>query len=117
MKRVAVIIDDGRVLKSVKDALSHSGFDVTGMTEPSHRELAETFDLILLDVSSQGAGQDFISFFREAWPIGAVPIFLYSNLKEAELQQLAAEAGADGYICQEWGLEDLVRRVKWRLLR
>jgi len=115
MKRIAVIDDSELVLESVKDALQEVGCQVVGMLEPSQREFAEDFDLILLDVNMpHGAGQDFISFFREAWGITA-PILLFSDLDEAVLKKLAAESGADGYICKEWGMEELVRRVKSQL--
>ncbi len=41
-----------------------------------------------------------------------MPIYLYSDVGERELENRARACGADGYIAKQWGIEGLVSTVQ-----
>lgn len=109
-KRIAVIDDSELVLAAVEDALIDAGFEVAPMTEPD-RDALTSADLVLIDVNMpQVYGDEAVGFLKEAWGI-AGPVYLYSGAREDELRERTDAAGADGYICKEWGMARLVEVV------
>lgn len=113
-KRVAVIDDSEIVLELVEDALAQAGFDVIATSEPKQPNLAgeRPVALVIADVNMpEVLGDDLPTFLKEAWGISA-PTLLFSDIPEHELARRARAAGADGYICKSWGIDELVRRVQ-----
>lgn len=95
-------------------ALRRAGFETAGaLTVAQLREQLEAapVDLILMDVRMpEQFGSDAAAKLRKDGV--SAPIYLYSNLDDAELSHLAKAAGADGYISKYAGLEHLVRRLR-----
>ena len=111
--RIVVIDDSPMILRTAKLALEKAGFAVTTLDNPSAFEIVRKAnpDLILLDINMPELfGDDVVDFFRQEWQINA-PIYLCSDIPEEELRQRTLAAGASGYICKGWGLEELVARV------
>lgn len=109
-KRIAVIDDSELVLAAVEDALLDAGFEVAAMTEPD-RDALTAADMVLIDVNMpQVYGDEAVGFLKEAWGI-AGPVFLFSGASEDELRERTNAAGADGYVCKDWGMERLVAVV------
>lgn len=117
MKSV-VIFDDSRTVRMfVQMALGQAGMTVQAYEELSQWEADEKGepDLVLLDVNMQGfLGTDLLAHIRKNWP-GQPLIYLYSDMKEEELSELADTRGADGYICKAWGYQGLVKAVEQAL--
>ena len=114
MKRILVVDDSPIVLEACKIALEEAGFSVLCVQTPSFslQDAMERPDLALIDVMLPGAmaGDDLARFMKQV--SAEIPVLLFSDLDEAELRERAAAAGAQGYICKDWGMEELVRRVK-----
>jgi DNA-binding response OmpR family regulator len=114
MKRIAIIDDSKEMLDMVSRALSNAGFQVLPLLEPNRPALTDQGppDLVLLDINMpQAFGDDIVTLLKDVWEIEA-PVYLHSQIDEEELRQRAQEAGADGYISKNWGIETLVSRVQ-----
>jgi DNA-binding response OmpR family regulator len=116
VRKTILILDDSvLVLEATTTALEHAGFDVTSAAELRgfERRLATTKpDLILLDVRMPEAfGDDVGAVLRQMRKL-AVPIWLFSDLDEAELARRAKDAGLDGYISKRAGIPALIERVQ-----
>ncbi len=109
-KRIVVIDDSPIVLAMVEAELTDAGYEVVCLLEP---QLIEgPVDLVLLDIQMpQVFGDDAARWFREIQGVEA-PIYLVSNIDEDELAERSANAGVEGYICKDWGIEKLVEIVK-----
>ena len=114
MKHIMIIDDSEMVLKAASRALELAGFVVSTTTDPSEFEPGAGIkpDLLLVDINMpQFFGHDVVGYFKAEWPID-FPVFMYSDIAEAELDKLAKECGADGYISKGWGLERLISSVQ-----
>ncbi len=113
-KRILIFDDSPLVLAVTQAALEREGYavDVAGDLETfEQRRAALSPDLILVDVQMPEAfGDDVATTLKGARGV-RVPIFLVSNLEEAELRRRATEAEADGWISKRAGVRELVRRV------
>jgi DNA-binding response OmpR family regulator len=110
-----VIFDDSEVVLDVTGRyLRGAGFRVvTALTlaEFERARPAEA-DLILVDVQMPELfGDDIGMVLRRVRRVKA-PIFLFSTLPEAELAARAEEAGLDGYISKDAGLDAMLARVR-----
>lgn len=116
LKRIAVINDNELARRSVEQALTAAGFEVLAMGEPQ-REALEQADFVLIDLHlPQVFGDEAVGFLKQVWNVRG-PVYLYSRTPEEELRQLAADAGADGYVCKAWGLGRLVQIVSAAVAR
>jgi two-component system, OmpR family, alkaline phosphatase synthesis response regulator PhoP len=115
-RKTILIMDDSDILLELaKHALETAGFRVFAARNlgelESHGDAA-SFDLILMDMQMPEAfGDDVATVLRHARNVTA-PIYLFSSLPEAELDQRAREAGLDGFISKSAGLDALVERVR-----
>ena len=112
-KRVLVIDDSPLILAAAKQALAAAGYDVA--TRDSVDEIgalgAEGFDLILMDVQMPELyGDDVAAVLRNERGV-KTPIYLFSTLADDELRERARDAGVDGFISKDAGLDHLVAEV------
>ena len=119
MKRVLLFDDSELTLRVARAALEAAGFEVLAVADGNHLAagIRQHPDLILLDVHMPELfGDDLVEFLREEWGVRA-PIHLFSSLDENGLSERAREAGADGWISKNRGVDALVDRVTELLAR
>ena len=113
--KILVLDDSALILSLVCAALEEAGFAALAAVDLDAVEahlLRGQPDLVLLDVQMPGAaGDDVGKVLRGVCQLEA-PILLLSGLPESELARRARDAGLDGYICKDAGLEHLVARVR-----
>jgi CheY-like chemotaxis protein len=114
MKRILIVDDSPIVLAAAQHVLVEAGFEVetrSGVDELGEKGAAG-FDLILMDVQMpQLFGDDIANVLRNERAI-TTPIYLFSTLPAAELDERAKEARVDGYITKELGMANLVPAVR-----
>ncbi len=78
-----------------------------------HQRLDEcSYDLVLLDVETPELfGDDVGSVLKGSRGLD-IPIYLYSSLDAGKLEERAKEAGLDGFICKDVGLQGLIDKVQ-----
>ena len=112
-KRILLVDDSALIRQSAAMALDAAGYHVT--TRSAFDELIEHghdgYDLILMDVQMPELYGDDVAFTLRGERGVTTPIYLFSSVDEAELADLAADAGVDGYIPKAIGLDELVARV------
>jgi two-component system response regulator DesR len=113
-KRILIVDDSPIILAASQHALAEAGFEVetrSGVDELGDKG-AEGFDLILMDVQMPELYGDDIAAVLKLERSVRTPIYLFSTLSDAELQERATEARVDGYISKNAGVEHLVDRVR-----
>jgi DNA-binding response OmpR family regulator len=112
-KRILLVDDSALIRESAARALVAAGYQVT--VRAAFDELIEHgfdgFDLILMDVQMPELYGDDVAFTLRGQRGVMTPIYLFSSIDEAELAQLALDAGIDGYISKNTGLDHLVARL------
>jgi DNA-binding response OmpR family regulator len=112
-KRILLVDDSALIRESAAQALEAAGFAVT--VRAAFDELLEHgldgFDLFLMDVHMPELYGDDVAFTLRGERGVVTPIYLFSSVDEAELARLAADAGIDGYISKNAGLDAMVARV------
>ena len=115
---VLVMDDDLDNLNLIESLLRSSGLDVVAASEWSEVSRAlfrgeSRLDGALIDVMMPALrGDRLVGILRRYLPVGA-PILLYSALPQEQLEVLARESGADGFLQKGMvsGL-DMVREVR-----
>lgn len=98
-----VLVDDSVVaLEWAKEALGRLGFDVVtynaSLGIQSFVRKVEP-DIVLLDVNMPALNGDLVCrMLKQSLQTRDVKVMLYSSIPEDELDELATNAGADGYI-------------------
>ncbi len=111
-KRVLLMDDSELFLDLIGEALGRAGFAVTVA-----RDLGElgdhpaAADLVLLDVQMPEAYGDDLGMVLRHVRGTAAAIYLLSSLDGDELARRASEAGLDGYISKQVGVDAVVARV------
>jgi CheY-like chemotaxis protein/HPt (histidine-containing phosphotransfer) domain-containing protein len=111
-----LIIDDSPInTEALSDVLEDAGFE-TRCTHDGEAALVEVGrfepDIVLADVQMPGLPLEALcQRLRQAAGARAIRILLVSGVGESELADLAAAAGADGFVPKDHGLEAVVTRV------
>src|SRR5688500_18503171 len=110
-----LIVDDSMlVLEILRQALEAQGVVVdtaSTLDELERRRTTAAPDVIVLDVQMPEAfGDDVASTLRAAYGVVA-PILLMSTLDATELERRATDAGVDGWISKEKGIEGVTERI------
>ncbi|MDO4667772.1 MAG: response regulator transcription factor [Streptococcus sp.] len=114
--KILVIDDDASILRLIKNALEHSGFEVTILQEIDNVDLCffNGFDLILLDIMMPIDGLEICQSIREQID---VPI-IFVTAKQLDEDLLSGiKVGADDYIKKPFSIVELVARVKMHIRR
>jgi CheY-like chemotaxis protein len=114
--RKILIIDDSEItLAMEKSVLEARGYDVqAASTLVEFEKLLKAFrpDLILTDIHMPEAkGTDICRTLKNEYGTQDIPIVLFSSLDDEELEKLAAQVGADGFLSKANGLDALGEKV------
>ena len=115
-KRRILLIDDSEItLQMEKAVLEQRGYEVEATTTLVEFErLLKDFkpDLILTDIHMPEArGTDICRTLKNEYQTQDIPIVLFSSLNDEELEKLAGQVGADGFLSKSHGLEALGEKV------
>lgn len=114
-KRILLIDDSVITLQMEKAVLEERGYEVRAASTlmEFERTLMEWRpDLILTDIHMPEAkGTDICRTLKGEYGTQDIPIVLFSSLNDEELERLAEEVGADGYLSKAHGLDALGEKV------
>jgi CheY-like chemotaxis protein len=114
-KRILLIDDSVITLEMEKAVLEAKGYEVraasTLMEFEQHLKEWRP-DLILTDIHMPEAkGTDICRTLKGEYNTQDIPIVLFSSLNDGELEKLAEQVGADGYLSKAHGLDALGEKV------
>lgn len=114
--RKILLIDDSVItLELEKSALEARGYEVQAASTLVDFELILKSwkpDLILTDIHMPEAkGTDICRTLKNEYHTQDVPIVLFSSLNDEELEHLAEQVGADGFLSKVHGLDALGEKV------
>ena len=111
-KKKILLLDDSPIaLELARAALAERGYEVAlaanliefqAALDAFQPEIILT-DLVMPDVS----GKDIVRVLKQDFHTERIPIVLFSSKGDAELAEIAEQAGADGYLSKSRGLERL----------
>lgn len=115
--RKVLLIDDSEIsLHFATQVLVRAGYDVKTSTEVVEFQTALGDwrpDLILTDVSMPGmSGVELCRLLKSSYETAHVPVLLFSALSNEELEVLARECEADGYLSKVNGLDRLPQELE-----
>lgn len=115
-RRKILIIDDSEItLAMEKSVLEARGYEVqAAATLQEFEKLLKAFrpHLILTDIHMPEAkGTDICRTLKNEYGTQDIPIVLFSSLNDEELEKLAEQVGADGFLSKANGLEALGEKV------
>lgn len=115
-RRKILIIDDSEItLAMEKSVLEARGYEVqAAATLQEFEKLLKAFrpHLILTDIHMPEAkGTDICRTLKNEYGTQDIPIVLFSSLNDDELEKLAEQVGADGFLSKANGLEALGEKV------
>jgi DNA-binding response OmpR family regulator len=121
MAKHIVIIDDCRVTLAVlTDMLEAAGFRVSTAEDSVYSNHliynSSPPDMILLDVMlPHMAGDKKAKLLKSRDKSRGIPVLLISSKDEAELAQMVAKAGADGFLHKPFSADKLINTVQTHL--
>ncbi len=115
-QRKILLIDDSEVaLHFASRVLDRAGFDVrtTQEVHDLHSVLGGWRpDVILTDVDMPGVtGPELCRMLKSSYETAHVPVVLFSAMSNEQLDVLARECDADGFLSKEGGLERLPQEL------
>lgn len=120
MKHILVIDDDPVVLAMAQDWLEDAGYRVSVAKDAIYSNDViygnDPPELILMDVMMPlMSGDKKVRALKRRDRSSSIPVLLISGKEENELQRLASEVGADGYLAKPFNAERLVGMVRFHL--
>lgn len=117
-----MVVDDSEIVLAVaKKQLTNAGFDVITRSVPTGTHMAilhDRPDLVLTDLSMpMMSGVEIVRAVREHPSLTHTAIYIHSARPAEELQRLADEIGADGYILKQATPGEFVLSVRRALSR
>jgi CheY-like chemotaxis protein len=111
-KKKILLLDDSTITLELERAvLEERGYEVaTAATLLEFQAELDRFqpeiiltDLLMPDIS----GKDIVRVLKQDFHTERIPIVLFSSRPDAELAEIAEQAGADGYLSKSHGIEKL----------
>lgn len=113
-KQVVIIDDDEAILEVIKIILEDKGYDVKTVLQSTQAEKEILFslpDIIFVDYWMTGLnGKHLITLLKKNPKTKDIPIIMISANHEVE--QIAKEVQADGFLAKPFDIEDLIEIVK-----
>jgi CheY-like chemotaxis protein len=113
-RRLLLVDDSATICAALSAQLRDRGYPVRAARNLAQAtELLASFapEIVVTDVHMPEVEGDELCRRIKAGMTHVVPVVLYSILPEPELRELAHAAGADAYVCKEFGVEALVKRM------
>ncbi len=113
--RVLLMDDSVLVLQMTRELLEHDGFEVRtaeslGQFNAILRAWSPT--IVVTDVNMPGlSGAELCKWIKARIETHSVPVILFSDLPDSELERLAHESGADGFLSKSAGRAQLSRNL------
>jgi CheY-like chemotaxis protein len=110
-KRILLLDDSTITLEMEKAVLEERGYGVAiasnllefqSQLDQFQPEIILT-DLMMPDIS----GKDIVRVLKQDFHTEKIPIILFSSKTDDELQEIAEQAGADGFLSKSHGIEKL----------
>jgi CheY-like chemotaxis protein len=110
-KRILLLDDSAITLEMEKAVLEERGYRVAiasnllefqAQLDQFQPEIILT-DLMMPDIS----GKDIVRVLKQDFHTEKIPIILFSSKPDDELQEIAEQAGADGYLSKSHGIDRL----------
>jgi CheY-like chemotaxis protein len=110
-KRILLLDDSTITLEMEKAVLEDRGYKVAtaanllefqSQLEQFQPEIILT-DLMMPDIS----GKDIVRVLKQDFHTEKIPIILFSSKSDDELQEIAEQAGADGFLSKSHGIDKL----------
>ncbi len=110
-KRILLLDDSVITLEMEKAVLEERGYRIAiasnllefqGLLDRFQPEIILT-DLMMPDIS----GKDIVRVLKQDFHTEKIPIILFSSKPDDELQEIAEQAGADGYLSKSHGIDRL----------
>ncbi len=110
-KRILLLDDSTITLEMEKAVLEERGYKVAiasnllefqSQLDQFQPEIILT-DLMMPDIS----GKDIVRVLKQDFHTEKIPIILFSSKADDELQEIAEQAGADGFLSKTHGIESL----------
>jgi CheY-like chemotaxis protein len=110
-KKILLLDDSAITLEMEKAVLEDRGYEVaTAANLIEFQTALEKFqpeviltDLMMPDIS----GKDIVRVLKQDFHTERIPIVLFSSKSDEELEEIAEQAGADGYLSKSHGIEKL----------
>jgi DNA-binding response OmpR family regulator len=121
IKKVLIVDDDLEMLVSLKEGLSRYDETFSVLTALDGEEGLEmlkknTISLVVTDLKMPKMdGFSFFAQIMENYP--EVPVIIVTGYSTPEMERMAREGGAVGYIAKPFMLEDLARKIMMALRR
>jgi DNA-binding response OmpR family regulator len=119
MQRILIVEDEPSIALALEDDLRREGYQTEVVSDgntATRQAIAQTFDLILLDVMLPG--KDGFDVCREVRRAGIeTPIILLTAKTQEAEKVLGLELGADDYVTKPYSARELRARVKAHLRR
>jgi two-component system, OmpR family, alkaline phosphatase synthesis response regulator PhoP len=111
-----LIIDDSEITLAMEKAiLEQHGYEVRATATLMQFETVLKDwrpHLILTDIHMpEVKGTDICRVLKQEYDTQDIPIVLFSSLADSELELLAAQVGADGFLSKNHGMEKLAVKV------
>ena len=114
--RILVVDDEPDIITVLKGRLVSAGYDV--VTAADGREALDTVrqaapDLIILDLMLPKVnGYEVCTMLKQDARHQIIPIILFTALTQEKDKQLAAQCGADAYVCKPFKGQELLERIR-----
>jgi two-component system, OmpR family, alkaline phosphatase synthesis response regulator PhoP len=111
-----LIIDDSEITLAMEKAvLEQHGYEVqAASTLFAFETVLESWrpNIILTDIHMPDVkGTDICRVLKTEYDTQDIPIVLFSSLSDEDLERLAEQVGADGFLSKNHGLEQLAAKV------
>jgi DNA-binding response OmpR family regulator len=114
MKKILIIEDEKDIVDIATIILEDEGYEVSSFTEFNDFETKVTdsqADLVLLDLNLNGySGEQICRYIKGNKHLKQTSVVLMSANKN--IREVKEEAGADGFICKPFDLDDFINTIK-----
>jgi CheY-like chemotaxis protein len=111
LKRILLLDDSTITLEMEKAVLEDRGYQVaiaSNLLEFQTQLDAFQPEIILTDLMMPDiSGKDIVRVLKQDFHTEKIPIILFSSKADDELQEIAEQAGADGYLSKSHGIDKL----------
>lgn len=114
--KIALIDDSRLALQWAVEKLTASGYEVVTHAQSLGIQVfvrRAKPDMVLLDVNMPALNGDTVCrMLKQHSETSSIAVALYSSMPEDQLATLAAECGADGFVCKTEDVTALVKQIE-----